>query len=63
LSESHSTAARIELIERRAYEFYLARDCRLGRDLDDWLDAEKDLILENALMEAEAYFRSAAGCN
>lgn len=63
MSEPHSTAPRTEVIERRAYEFYLARNCRPGRDLDDWLDAEKDLIFENALMEAESYFRSAAGCN
>lgn len=63
MNESHSNAPRIELIERRAYEFYLARNCEPGKEIEDWLNAEKDLIFENALMEAETYFRSAAGCN
>lgn len=30
-------------IARRAYDRYLARGCVPGRDLDDWLDAEREL--------------------
>lgn len=30
-------------IARRAYEFYLARDCEHGHDVDDWLQAEREL--------------------
>ena len=27
----------------RAYERYLARDCQHGHDVDDWLQAEREL--------------------
>jgi len=30
-------------IKQRAYEIYLARGTGHGRDLDDWLQAEKDV--------------------
>ncbi len=30
-------------IARRAYELYLARDCADGHDVDDWLQAEREL--------------------
>jgi Protein of unknown function (DUF2934) len=30
-------------IAHRAYEFYLARGSEHGRDLDDWLRAEREL--------------------
>jgi len=30
-------------IARRAYEVYLARDAAPGRDLEDWLQAEREL--------------------
>lgn len=32
-----------EQIEQRAYELYLERGCEDGRDVDDWLTAEKEL--------------------
>ena len=32
-----------EEIARRAYELFLARGREHGRDLDDWLRAERDL--------------------
>ena len=32
-----------ELIAMRAYELYLSRGASHGRDLDDWLQAERDL--------------------
>ncbi len=41
-----------EQIEKRAYEFYLARGCEPGMDLEDWLAAERELINENELTEA-----------
>ena len=30
-------------IRRRAYELWIARGCRHGHDLEDWLDAEREL--------------------
>ena len=30
-------------ISHRAYKLYLARDCKHGRDVDDWLQAEREL--------------------
>ena len=30
-------------IARRAYDLYLGRGCEHGHDVDDWLDAERDL--------------------
>jgi hypothetical protein len=32
-----------ELIAERAYALYLARGCEDGRDVDDWLQAEREL--------------------
>lgn len=32
-----------DAIRRRAYELYLARNGEHGHDLDDWLQAEKEL--------------------
>lgn len=31
-------------IERRAYELYVERGCRQGCALEDWLDAEKEIL-------------------
>ena len=36
-------AARAEEIRRRAYEIYLERGEQPGCDLDDWLQAEREL--------------------
>jgi len=36
-------SAREEEIRRRAYEIYLERGEQPGRDLDDWLQAEREL--------------------
>jgi hypothetical protein len=30
-------------IARRAFELYCARGCEDGRDIDDWLNAEREL--------------------
>lgn len=32
-----------EQIEQRAYELYLQRGCEHGRDIEDWLEAEREL--------------------
>jgi hypothetical protein len=41
-----------EQIEKRAYELYLARGCKPGMDVEDWLVAERELSLEKELTEA-----------
>jgi len=33
-----------EEIRRRAYELHLERDCIHGKDYDDWLQAERELV-------------------
>ena len=47
---THATLSRLEPasisqvdVARRAYEIYLARGCEQGHDVDDWLQAERDL--------------------
>ena len=38
------TAPRPEEIRQRAYELHLEGGCVHGRDLDDWLQAERELM-------------------
>ena len=33
-----------ERIAERAYELYLQRGCREGYDLEDWADAEREIL-------------------
>jgi len=33
-----------EQIAKRAYELYLERGCRQGCDVEDWVDAERELL-------------------
>lgn len=40
---SIGSAVRTEEIRRRAYEIYVERGEQRGRDLDDWLQAEREL--------------------
>ncbi len=40
-----------EQIQRRAYELFLQRGCEQGRDVEDWLEAEREL---NDLAELRA---------
>ncbi len=40
---SVGNSARDEEIRRRAYEIYLERGEQPGRELDDWLQAEREL--------------------
>ncbi len=42
-----------EQIERRAYEIYLARGGEPGRELEDWLQAERELREQRAKSRAE----------
>jgi hypothetical protein len=32
------------LIAKRAFELYHTRGCQEGRDLDDWLEAEREIL-------------------
>jgi len=41
-----------EQIEKRAYELYLARGCDPGKDVEDWLAAERELTVETDVPEA-----------
>lgn len=55
---SDTTAATMDRdrIAQRAYELYLARGCAEGRELDDWLCAERELnkgIEEYAISSAD----------
>lgn len=36
--------ARHDIIARRAYALYVARGCQHGHDLEDWLQAESELL-------------------
>ena len=40
---SQQAAATDSDIARRAYELYLARGCQHGHDLEDWVQAEREL--------------------
>ncbi len=51
MSQLEVTLPTKEQIEKRAYELYLARGCEPGMDVADWLAAEKELTLENELIE------------
>ena len=43
-----------EAIGRRAYELYLQRGSVAGHELDDWLQAEAELIAAAAASEAQS---------
>jgi hypothetical protein len=42
----HPRSASEHEIRGRAYEIYLARGAQPGRDLEDWLQAERELTSE-----------------
>ena len=50
---SAGNSARDEEIRRRAYEIYLERGEQPGRDLEDWLQAERELA-RGVLRRAQA---------
>ena len=37
----------LEEVRQRAYELHVGRGCAHGRDLDDWLQAERELKQKN----------------
>jgi hypothetical protein len=41
-------------ISRRAYALYLLRGCEGGKDVEDWLTAEKELSDESTASKAKA---------
>ena len=43
-----------ENIARRAYELYTQRGCEPGNDVEDWLNAEKELGAELSVTPAKA---------
>jgi hypothetical protein len=43
-------------IERRAYELFVARGCRDGSDVDDWLTAEREFLLPLGNLRHETNF-------
>jgi hypothetical protein len=42
-----------ENIARRAYELYTQRGCEPGKDVEDWVSAEKELGAEPNIMPAK----------
>ncbi len=48
-----------EAIARRAYELYLERGGEHGRDLEDWVKAEKELAGEQVAVQAPAKTKAA----
>jgi hypothetical protein len=44
-----------ERIAKRAFELYLERGCRDGCALEDWLDAERQILTSTAARRTAAY--------
>jgi len=51
IAESHLTLEK--RIRRRAHQLYLARGEKPGHDLDDWLQAEREILGESPKDSAE----------
>jgi hypothetical protein len=43
-----------EQIARRAYELYTQRGCKPGKDVEDWVRAEKELGAESDITSAKS---------
>jgi len=52
-SSRESSVPGIDDIAQRAYELYEARGSEPGRDLDDWLQAERELMTMSSADAAE----------
>ena len=52
MSQDQTGLSLKEQIEKKAYEFYIARGRHAGMHLQDWLAAEKEVIFETELAEA-----------
>ena len=46
-------SSREEQIRRRAYEIYLARGEEHGHDIEDWLQAERELMADQSSASGE----------
>ncbi len=53
-SEQGSLELTEELIQERAYYFYEKRGCEHGHDLDDWLQAEAEVVGKKPAITAES---------
>ncbi len=42
----HASPVRYETISQRAYELYVERGCAHGYHIEDWLEAERQLVEE-----------------
>jgi hypothetical protein len=51
LSAAPKPSTSSEDVARRAYELFLSRGAEHGRDIDDWLQAERELVWENQRAE------------
>jgi hypothetical protein len=58
--DSLGNSTRNEEIRRRAYEIYLERGEQPGRELDDWLQAERELK-RGILLGKLGWFRQSCG--
>ena len=45
--ENHNQASTIEAVAARAYQLYIERGCTHGHDLDDWIEAERQIKTES----------------
>ena len=49
-SPAQPAAASISEVAQRAYGLYLARGCEHGHNVDDWLEAERDVRSATTLL-------------
>jgi len=47
-----------ESIEKRAYDLFLTRGCGGGRELEDWVQAEREMMPETELNEKDKEFQA-----
>jgi len=50
----HQPAITKDDVARRAYELFLARGQAEGHDVDDWLEAERQLEAENRALQLKS---------
>lgn len=48
-SQMHPATVTTGNVARRAYDLYLARACEHGHDVEDWLQAERELRRSTAV--------------
>ncbi len=60
-TEESSLESTEELIRVRAYHFYEKRGCEDGHDLDDWFQAEAEIVGEKPAATAESKPKEGTG--